>query len=322
MPKLSPKGSAPSSSGNGATVCNGAPDAPASVAALRESPEFAPAHRARLADELADALDALALPPPAFLAAMPRAGRSAPASGDVSADTSPADVLLNSDLWTDAAAVAAMLDRLGAFLADAGAVRLLAQIGGAPGRLLRSPRLGFRAGDTADDQAERAELCRRMNRTAPAVPTPGHARYECDLTGRAFDLPLGAPVPALLFDTSGTEQSGPFDLADRAPVAGEYVHAEPGAPSYFTVHPALVEAGPAHVLWAAWTHAESRLYDAVEALIDAADLAASLAGVEPDALGVEWPARAFRRWESVERAGEPRTWRRTLAGFSVPAPLA
>lgn len=34
-------------------------------------------------------------------------------------------------------------------------------------------------------------------------------------------------------------------------------------------------------------------------------------------LGVEWPARAYRRWDRVERTGEARTWRRELAGVGT-----
>src|SRR5690606_20939302 len=187
----------------------------------------------------------------------------------------------------------------------------------------RAPRLGFRRGVTADDLASSGAGRGASAWRPKGTPNPpqGHAAYRCTLTGAAFFLPLGAPVPVLYFDTEGTEWSGPFDLAARSPLnAAEYVEGDlTDGPSCYDLHPALIEAGPAHVLWAAWHHVERRLFECVEELVDVCDLAAAFAGVEPDALAVEWPARAFRRWTPVERPGEERTWQRRLAGFAVPA---
>ena len=111
--------------------------------------------------------------------------------------------------------------------------------------------------------------------------------------------------------------------ADRSALhPAEYVAADLDGPLALDVHPALVEAGPAHVMWAAWHRLSRRLSAAVEELVEVCDLAEPFAGVEPDGLGVEWPARAYRRWDRAERAGEPATWRRKLAGFTAAAARA
>lgn len=287
-------------------------EAPAvSVEALRTSPLFAESRRGELADGLAAVLSSLARPAPAFLASMPKPGASRSA-------LAPADDVAGTDGWPDAEDAEALVGRLHALLSSPGALPFFATVGNVPAPFYSSPRLGFVAGDTAADVAKDAENARRMGRAAPLAAPAGCARYECALSGEAFTLPLGAPVPALLLDTLGTKQSGPFDLAERAPLhPSEYVDGEFDGPTHYTVHPALVEAGPAHVLWAVWRLLESRLWSLADDLVSVCDLAAALSGVEPEALGVEWPARAYRRWEPVERPAEARTWKRTLAGVGA-----
>ena len=313
MPKIvlptdpSSDGATVAAGGDGDTLATApASGSPASVEAVRASGHPRAEHGA---EPVGAVLDALALPAPAFLATLPPPG----ARANVLA---PADDLLGSDLWPDAAGVAELVGRLRTFLASAGAAALFTA-GAVPVPFYRRPRLSFRAGDTAADVAERVEARRRLGRPEPVAAPAGHARYECALTARAFVLPLGAPVPRLVFDTDAAPRS-PFDFAGRSPRhPREYVGAEPDGAAGFDVHPALVEAGPAHVLGAAWARVEARVFDAAEALADVCSLAAALSGVEPEAVTPEWPALAYRRWERVERPGEARTWRRSLAGVGT-----
>lgn len=323
MPKIAPDALAPANPAtvadgaalaNGGTVATAPPAVAESVEAVRAS---VIRDAGTTADGLARVLGALALPPPAFIASRPVPGARA-------STLAPADVVLSSDLWADAEGVAELVGRLGGFLSSAGAVALFTAAA-VPVPFHRRPRLGFRAGDTAADVEARAAFCRHGAGTVPVAAPAGFARYTCELTGAAFVLPLCAPVPCLLFDTGARDvepepgapvrAASPFDFAERSPLhPAEYVGAKPDGASGYDVHPALVEAGPAHVLGAAWTGVERRFFDAVEALADVCELAAALSGVEPEAVGVEWPALAYRRWERVERPGEPRTWTRELAG--------
>lgn len=261
----------------------------ASVEALRALPSLTDDARDLLTAGVAAVLDALARPAPAFLDTLPRAGAT-------DSELAPADRALYSHTWPDRAGVGELLARLRAMLSSAAALDLFGDADALPVPYYSGARLSFRPGDAPNTK-----------------PTAGH--HKCDLTGRAFTLPPGAPVPVLLFDAPGTTRPDPLDLPDRSVLhPAEYAEAEFDAPHSFDVHPALVEAGPAHVLGAAWRAVEWDLMEAAEKLADVYDRAAVLSGLEPEALGVEWPARAYRRWDAVERTGEARTWKRELAG--------
>ncbi len=274
-----------------------------SVEALRAGDSTA---RGRRADDLAAVLDALARPVPAFLA-------SAPGPDAEPHELAPADDLLGSCVWPDEAGVEAIVGRLHAFLATAESVALFSLVNGGPELFFEAPCLGFSAGDTPAAVVCAAEMARR-----PRMPdTPeGFARYRCELTEVAFTLPIGAPVPALFFSTPRAGHVEAFEVAKRsAQHPDEYAEAEDDEGRHgFIVHPSLVEAGPAHVLRAAWLRVERSVIHQLDLLRETCDLAAALAGVEPEALGVEWPSRAYRGWKRVERADEPTTWRRELAG--------
>lgn len=166
-----------------------------------------------------------------------------------------ADALLCTDLWPDQEGA----DSTAAF------VRSVCQLpeareflrGFVPVTAHRNPRLGFI--EPSHPSAQQAE------EGAAEVNGQRWTVYACALTGERFRLPESAPVPAL--------------LTDRGEHPATFTSAE-------VIHPALLEAGPAFVLWAVWSHIARLAWVAGQYLVAAAELLPLALSTEPADVGV------------------------------------
>ncbi|WP_420455744.1 hypothetical protein [Rubrivirga sp.] len=268
-------------------------------------------HDAARAERLAEVIEALSRPAPAFMA-------DVPTEDATPGDLAPADHALNTDLWPNGETLPRLLARLRAFAASEGAVDLFGYFGAFPCRSYGAPALGWRPGETAESLAELGRTRERLGKPTPeaAEVGKGFARYTCALTGKGFALPLGAPVPCLTLPLGERALADPLALPPRSKDRpGEYVDALDATPHRLDVHPALVEAGPAYVLRAAWQRVEDDLFSLTEKLDDVLDRAAAFAGLEPSDLPAEWPSRAYRKWTRQRHDGGAKTWERELVGF-------
>ncbi len=133
-------------------------------------------------------------------------------------------------------------------------------------------------------------------RGVPSGPGPGEVVRRCYVTGAAFVVPAGAPVPALVFSTRGAEPDGD-DLGERA---------EP-------VHPALAAAGERAVVAALYDSVRSLADDALGLLVDAVTRA-TLARAAHDAahaggFTADGLADALVSPATPTRAAAPAGWR-------------
>lgn len=201
-------------------------------------------------------LKSLDAPPPSFLADVPA---TAPLASEgyplhlhtLFAGGTPAE-------GAEAAGVA--LARLREILCSPAVLALLADENGGyvPTWREANPRLGFRPA--------------RPSRRAKPTGTPDEVAERCEVTGRRFALPAGAPVPCLYFD---------FLEADRDPRRDERSHPTDRNPAHYTLHPALAAEGVPAVLAALWGKLQGDLVEVAEKIEAAAGLASLIAGVTP-----------------------------------------
>lgn len=123
----------------------------------------------------------------------------------------------------------------------------------------------------------------------------GWQQHECELTGREFWLPVGAPCPAIVFD----------EVDPRGYVTGsESEHPEDRGPWSRTVHPALFAAGPEAVLAAVWDRIHALTRAAWEAFDEVGDWLTLTAEVRDGSdFGAADPGAAYRT-----RKGEGGGW--------------
>lgn len=152
--------------------------------------------------------------------------------------------------------------RVAALLASPEALSLLDLFDWVPRHTMRDPEVVLLAGGGFVD---------------PGVPAgPDEGGYRCKLTGAAFTLPVGSPVPAL-----GFREHGPDGYV------GE------GSPGYLVVHPDLVKAGPGAVASAVAYSAQRRVEAAAMGLWEAARWLTMSSGLTAEGIGHAWPSAAL-----------------------------
>lgn len=169
-----------------------------------------------------------------------------------------ADDLLCTDLWPDYEAARRAEEALLALCHSSAAAGIFGP--GVPAYYLDEMRVGFAPHDEF-----------------------GEGPHKCGFSGESFDVPTGAPVPALFADSY---RGGEID--SEAPVRS------------WPLHPALIEAGPEFVLWAVWARIEQLAYHAPknysigESLGEAVELLTMVRGAWVENVGTEPPHTAYR----------------------------
>ena len=210
-----------------------------------------------------------------------------------------ADCVLGTDLWLGRETAEAYHAAAVSLLGSEGAARVgIASGDGMPSPYYARPRVELV--DSAHVGAASLATVRALGRAWERATVPGGSvAYVCRLTEEPFCLAATTPVPCLVFDV-GSSSASPLDRFEAWPV-----------------HPSLVEAGPAHVLWAFWHWVGGQVREISAIQIGLGDALHAFAGKGPENLTTEaeggarsWPALAFRTWRRAE--GRP------FGGCTVP----
>lgn len=186
-----------------------------------------------------------------------------------------ADKCLGTDIWPRRDDAQALADALWALCHSGAAGRLFGE--SLPTIMLRNPRIGF------------------VSRARYTLPRD-KGRWVCSLTGETFELPEGAPVPALLCDAY--EVDGEYNAEQENPYDRN--------PEVRVIHPSLLMAGRSFVMWAVWSRIRDLIsldlenMNVAERLGEAVELLTIVAGAGPANVGVEDPATAYLAWERTE----------------------